>query len=100
VVATEAEDTLGEGSTEAGCQPQVVPAVVKRFSAGRRLRVVRTWPAMSPEAGCQPQVVPVKRFSTGRRLRVAPAWPATTVVRSLHRLAAVPRQIAAEVQQI
>jgi hypothetical protein len=69
VVATEAEDTLGEGSTEAGCQPQVVPAVVKRFSAGRRLRV-------------------------------APAWPATTVVRSLHRLAAVPRQIAAEVQQI
>ena len=104
VVATEAEVTLAEvipeGSTEAGCQQQVVPA------AGRRLRVGRAWPAISPEAGCQQQVVPVKRFSTGRRLRVTPAWPTITVVRTLHRLAAesrlfaVPRQIATEVRQI
>jgi hypothetical protein len=109
-VATEAEVTLAEvipeGSTEAGCQPQVVPAV-KRSSAGRRLQVGRAWPAIPPEAGCQQQVVPaVKQFSAGRRLRAARAWPAITVVRSLHRLAAVsllfavPRQIATEVPQI
>jgi hypothetical protein len=110
VVATEAEVTLleviPEGSTEAGCQQQVVPAV-KQFSAGRRLRVGRAWPAIPPEAGCQQQVVPaVKQFSAGRRLRVTRAWPAITVVRSLHRLAvasllfAVPRQIATEMRQI
>lgn len=64
-------------------------------------------PEGSTEGGCQQQVVPAaKRFSAGRRLRVARAWPAITVVRSLHRLAAVsllfsvPRQIATEVRQI
>ena len=110
--ATLAEVTLAEvvpeGSTEADCQPQGVPAV-KRFSA-RKLQVGRAWSAITKgptEAGCQPQMVPaVKRFNGSRKLRVERAWPVITVVRSFHRLAgvsllfAIPRQIGTEVRQI
>ena len=78
VVATEAEVTLAEvipeGSTEAGYQRQVVPAI-KRFNAGRRLRVPRAWPIVTVVRSLQ---------------RLA----------AVSLLFAVPRQIATEVRQI
>jgi hypothetical protein len=74
----EAEVTLAEvvpvGSMEAGCQPQVVPAV-KRFNASRKLRVERAWPVITV----------VRSFH-----RLA----------GVSLLFALPRQIATEIRQI
>jgi hypothetical protein len=77
-VVTLAEVTLAEvvskGSTEAGCQRQVVLAV-KRFNASRKFQVERAWP-----------VITVVR-SLARLAGVS-------------LLFAIPRQIAAEGRQI
>jgi hypothetical protein len=102
VEVTLAEAT-SEGSTEAGCQTQVVRSGLPRISLLEARKRADSQNGMAPgqEVDCRSAV---KRLGSTRKLQVGRAWPAITVVRSSRRLAgqnllfAVPRQIAMNVR--